>query len=283
MADRGGDVRRITCGLIGAHIANSRFGDALAMLGADHDIEVAFEKIDTGDDHEFRFEERVRGLIEDGWTGLTVTHPFKRQAMAMCDRTFGMPERLRAANTLVFDDGIAATNTDYTGLRGAWAEIMGGARPGRVAMAGAGGVARAIVAALLEAGAAEIAVWDLTPGAAEALAEEAGGVVRAVSVEEAPALIAAADGLANATPLGMAAHPGSAFDAAALGPQSWAFDAVYGPAPTQFARDANAAGLTLITGHDLFRHMMLGSFKAYTGIDLDPAATLPKLKALTGG
>ncbi|MEX2520815.1 MAG: hypothetical protein WD969_15965 [Paracoccaceae bacterium] len=276
-------MKRITCGLIGAHIANSRFGDALAMLGAEQGVAVAFRKIDTGDDHEFPFEERVRSLIRSGWTGLTVTHPFKRQAMAMADRRFGLPERLRAANTLLFDDGVAATNTDYTGLRGAWAEIMGAERPGRVGMAGAGGAARAIGAALSEAGATEIAVWDLTPGAAEALAVEAGGVVRAVSVEEAPALIAAADGLVNATPLGMAAHPGSAFEAAALGPQGWMLDAVYGPAPTRFACDAAAAGLTSITGHDLFRHMMLGSFKAYTGIDLDPAAALPKLKALTGG
>ena len=276
-------VETLKAGLIGAHIENSRFGAALAMVGAEHGLAVEFEHIDVAHIDGFDFAAMVRDLIDRGWTGVTVTHPHKIDAMALADRRFGVPAALASANTLVFRDGIEATNTDYTGFRAMWAAAMNAAPPGRVAIAGAGGVARSIAAALDEAGAEEIAVWDMTPGAAARLASEIGGVVRAVQATEAPALIAAADGLVNATPLGMAAHPGSVFDRDALGPQKWLFDAVYAPRPTQLADEAADAGLTCLTGHDLFRHMLLGSFEFYSGVSPDRAALLPRLKALTEG
>lgn len=276
-------TRKIKAGLIGAHIENSKFGVSLAMVAEAHGIAVEFEHIDTADQPDFDFAATVRGLIEAGWSGVTVTHPWKIDAMALADRRRNAPDTLASANTLLFRDVIEATNTDYTGFRAMWAEAMGGAAPGRVAMAGAGGVARSIAAALSEAGAEDIAVWDLTPGAADRLASEIGGAVRAVAPEEAVNLIAAANGLVNATPLGMAAHTGAAFEGAALGPQNWLFDAVYAPAPTLQARLAAAAGLMCLTGHDLFRHMLLGSFEFYTGVTPDAAAMLPKLKTLSEG
>ena len=89
-----------------------------------------------------------------------------------------------------------------------------------------------------------------------------------------------AHGLVNATPLGMAEYPGTAFDPALLGPQAWAFDAVYTPTNTMFLRDARAAGLAILTGFDLFRSMAVRSFAAYTGIEVDEAAMRPALEAL---
>ncbi|MEM7547013.1 MAG: hypothetical protein AAF367_15900 [Pseudomonadota bacterium] len=270
---------KITCGLIGDHIGDSRFGVALAQVGAEHGVEVAFEHIDTAERHRFDFDGTILQLRKEGWTGVTVTHPWKLDAMALADLKCGVPERLLSSNLLRFGHGIEASNTDYTGFRNMWAEAGLGA-PGRVAMAGAGGVARSIAAALDTLGAEDIAVWDMRAGAAEALAKEIGGTVRAVLPMDAPAVVGAATGVVNATPLGMAAHPGTAFAALGLGPQSWAFDAVYAPAPTVFATDAAAAGLALLSGHDLFRYMLLGSFKVYTGIEPDAVAMLPVLRAL---
>lgn len=273
---------KVVCGLIGDHIENSRFGAALARVGAAYDVEVVFEHIDTAHIHDFDLPETVQRLRDQGWTGVTVTHPYKTDAMALADTRRGVPDRLGSSNLLLFGDRVEATNTDYIGFLNMWAEAGIGV-PGRIAMAGAGGVARSIATALDELGAAEVVVWDARPGAAPTLAKEVGGTVRAVMPQDAPALIAAADGLVNATPLGMAAHPGSVFERSALGPQSWVFDAVYAPAPTVLASDANAAGIGCLTGHDLFRHMLLGSFEAYTGIRPDAAAMLPVLKALTEG
>jgi shikimate dehydrogenase len=273
---------KLVCGLIGDHIENSRFGAGLSRVGAEHGVEVAFEHIDTAHIPDFDFRATVARLRDQGWTGVTVTHPYKTDAMALADTRRGVPDRLASSNLLLFGDVMEATNTDYVGFQNMWAEA-GVGTPGRVAMAGAGGVARSIATALDELGASEVIVWDPRPGAAPALAREVGGVVHAVLPQDAPALIAAADGLVNATPLGMVAHPGSAFERSALGPQGWAFDAVYAPAPTRFAEDAREAGIRCLTGHDLFRHMLLGSFEAYSGIKPDASAMFPVLKALTEG
>jgi len=80
--------------------------------------------------------------------------------------------------------------------------------------------------------------------------------------------------------MGMVEYPGSAFDEADLGDQNWAFDAVYTPIDTDFLQAASKAGLQVVTGFDLFRHMALGSFAALTGVTPDPAEILPRLEAL---
>jgi len=80
--------------------------------------------------------------------------------------------------------------------------------------------------------------------------------------------------------MGMAEYPGSAFDAGLLGDQVWAFDAVYTPTDTAFLNDAARAGLHCLTGFDLFRHMAVRSFAAYTGIMPDLDDIMPKLEAL---
>jgi shikimate dehydrogenase len=78
----------------------------------------------------------------------------------------------------------------------------------------------------------------------------------------------------------MAEYPGTAFDPGLMGQQSWAFDAVYTPTQTMFLRDANVAGLSILTGFDLFRSMALRSFEAYTGLHVDDAALHSTLDAL---
>ena len=188
---------------------------------------------------------------------------------------------LGAANTLVFKgDRVSGHNTDYTGFLSAWRANMGEAAPGRVAMAGAGGVAAALAPALLELGAEEIALWDIDPAKAAALKAKLDGPVRVVNSADAIGATHEADGLVNATALGMAEYPGMAFALKAIGKQCWAFDAVYTPPETLFLETTRAAGLTVISGFELFKHMALRSFAAYTGVTPDQTAMLPRLDAL---
>ncbi|WGH78905.1 shikimate dehydrogenase family protein [Jannaschia ovalis] len=268
----------LRCGLIGENIGASRLHRALDLMGAAHGVEVAFTAIDTAGDPDFDFDATVDELRLLGWTGVTVTHPWKTHAAAWAGSAM-VPgcERLGAANTLTFAPP-AGHNTDYTGFLAAWDHEMAGRAPGAVAVAGAGGVARAVLPALIARGADPMTVWDLDRAAALALAAATGAT--AVDPRDAADAIRAADGLVNCTPLGMAAHPGSAFPAEAIGPQGWAFDAVYTPTETAFLRDARKAGLAILTGFDLFRHMAIRSFAAYTGITPDPAPTLAALAAL---
>jgi shikimate dehydrogenase len=107
-----------------------------------------------------------------------------------------------------------------------------------------------------------------------------GGPVRAVSTGDSRSVIEDADGLVNASALGMGDDRRSAFSIEAIGSQTWAFDAVYTPTNTTFLRAAGSRGLTTISGFDLFRHMILGSFEAYSGIQPNKDAMLPLIDAL---
>jgi shikimate dehydrogenase len=81
-----------------------------------------------------------------------------------------------------------------------------------------------------------------------------------------------ADGLVNATPLGMAGYGGSAFPKTVLNGPRWAFDAVYTPIDTPFVLSACAAGLSVISGYELFFHQGVDAFAIFTGRQVDAKA-----------
>lgn len=270
---------KIRAGLIGSDIGRSRFGQAMQLLCTARDIELEYTAIDTSGDTTFDLDRTVAALRAEGWTGVSVTHPHKIHA-ARIARQAGSPGELSSANLLLFGAGITATNTDYLGFLQAWRTTFGARRPGSVALAGAGGVAHAIGPALARLGAASIAIWDVDADQSRTLARDIGPVATALTPERVADAIAAADGLVNATPLGMGSSRRSAFDPALLGPQTWAFDAVYTPADTPFLQDARRAGLTTISGFELFRHMAVASFAAYCDQAADPADLLKLIETL---
>ncbi|MEO1549773.1 MAG: shikimate dehydrogenase [Pseudomonadota bacterium] len=263
-------TKRITAGLIGSHIGRSRLARGLEVLCNHHGLELAFEPIDSAVLPAFDFAACVESLRAKGWTGVTVTHPQKPQAAAFAGAHMA-PDvaHLGASNTLIFRP-LSGHNTDYSGFLAAWRARMGSA-PGRVAMAGAGGVARALGPAFATLGARDIALWDEDPDRATDLASRIGPPARAIPPQEIAEAVALADGLVNATPLGMGADARSAFQLSHLGPQSWAFDAVYTPVWTPFLGAARQAGLTCLTGFDLFTFMALDSFSLYAELPADPS------------
>lgn len=273
-------MKTLRAGLIGSHIQATRLPAALRIMCDAVGMDLDFTLIDTGDDAAFDFDGCVDDLRARGWTGVTVTHPWKAHAAAYAAEGM-LPDvaHLGASNTLIFGDRLQGYNTDYTGFLAAWAATYGGG-PGVVAMAGAGGVARALGPALASLKATEIRIWDIDAGRAAALAAEIGPVARAVPLAEAEAAARGADGLVNATALGMGGKGGSAFAPDWIGKQAWAFDAVYTPTDTPFLKAAAAAGLATISGFDLFRHMAVRSFAAYSGEVPDEATIFPLLAPL---
>lgn len=275
----------LTAGLIGENIGRSRLPKALKRMCDMHGISLRFSLIDTAHLKSFDFEETVDGLREKDWTGVTVTHPFKTQAADYANE--GMAPSvagLGASNLLVFGrqedpDDVAGHNTDYTGFLSAWRARMGNISPGRIAVAGAGGVAHAIVPALERLGATEIVIWDPQIDRAIALAGKV-SVAKAIPMMGAPEAVRQANGLVNASPLGMREYPGSAFDPSTLGEQDWAFDAVYTPTDTEFLKSAERAGLRCMSGFDLFQHMAIRSFEVYTGLRLNVVDMVAELDPL---
>lgn len=269
---------RLKAGLIGAHISRTRLPAALQIMCDAHDMTLEFDLIDTAALTAFDFDATVHGLRDRGWTGVTVTHPYKTNAARYAED--GMhPDvaHLGACNTLVFGEYLIGYNTDFTGFLAAFEGVQD---RGPVVMAGAGGVARSIGAALVKLGVSDLAIYDPDTLRAKDLAFSIGPPARAIPSQALADAVATASGLVNASPLGMAEYPGSAFEAALLGRQHWAFDAVYTPTDTAFLNDAAHAGLHCITGFDLFRHMAVRSFAAYTGVMPDLDKIMPKLEAL---
>ncbi|PTX54220.1 shikimate dehydrogenase [Litoreibacter ponti] len=268
----------LIAGLIGAHISRTRLPAALQILCDEHGMGLEFYLIDTAEKSEFDFDATVHGLRNRGWTGVTVTHPFKTNAARYAeDGMHPEVEHLGACNTLVFGEYVTGFNTDYTGFLAAMEPVD---EIGSVVMAGAGGVARALGAALVKRGARDIAIYDTDRVRAEDLAFSLGPPARAIPSDALAEAMRLADGLVNATPLGMAEYPGAAFDLSLLDRQGWAFDAVYTPTDTAFLQAASAAGLQIFTGFDLFRHMAIRSFAAYTGLEVEPEDFLPLLEDL---
>ncbi len=140
------------------------------------------------------FCETTRSLGDAGLLGANVTIPHKQAALALSDEVSEAARAIGAANTLTFSSGggIAAENTDAPGLI---ASLPTSPKGLSVLVLGAGGSARAIVWALLDAGAGEVSVWNRTYGRAVALARDLGA--RAVSRPVDAEL------LVNCTPVGL--------------------------------------------------------------------------------
>jgi shikimate dehydrogenase len=210
--------------------------------------------------------EVVPALAGSGFAGANVTIPHKQAALALSDEASEAARQIGAANTLVFapDGTIAAENTDAPGFIAALARPPRGQR---AMVLGAGGSARAVAWALREAGAAEVLVWNRTPGRARALAEDLG--VRAVDAPQA------ADLLVNCTSVGLdlerSASPedalnqlGLTFDA--IAEYSYVVDMVYrANSRTPLLVAAEARGRPALDGLDVLVAQGALSFELWTG------------------
>ena len=206
------------------------------------------------------FAETVRALPGSGYRGANVTIPHKLAALALADSATPAAAAVGAANTLTFEDGaIEADNTDAGGLLAALGEPPAARR---ALVLGAGGAARAVVWALLDAGAAEVSVWNRTSERADELAADL--KARAVRTPEP------ADIVVNATSVGM--DEGDRTDAlplAGLEPPAVAVELVYrgDGSSTPFAAWATAAGARVVDGLEVLVQQGALSFQRWTGVE----------------
>jgi shikimate dehydrogenase len=218
------------------------------------------------------FDLAFRGLAALGFAGANVTLPHKERALALADAATPRARRIGAANTLVLrDGGVEADNTDGFGFLENLRQCAPGWRAGAgpAVVLGAGGAARAVVAALLDAGCPELRLTNRTRDRAEALAGALGGAlggpVTVVDWAEAPAAMDGATTLVNATSLGMQGQPpfDLPLDAAPAG--ALATDLVYVPLLTPFLAAAQARGLATVDGLGMLLHQARPGFAAWFG------------------
>lgn len=199
-----------------------------------------------------------------GLAGMSVTMPHKEAVAGQLDHLDPLARRLAAVNCVVrSDDGLVGHNTDATGFA-AWLAHEGHPVDGaRVAVLGAGGAGRAVVAGALAAGAQEIVVINRSAGRAhEAVALDAGRCRQGQ-----PGDVATADIVVNATPVGMTGHPGLPLDVDLLRPGQVVADLIYDPLDTALVRAARDRGVVALNGLGMLVHQAADAFRLWTGVE----------------
>lgn len=206
----------------------------------------------------------VRSLRHLGLAGLNVTAPHKEAAAEACDDLSDEAALLRAVNTVIVreDGSIRGESTDGPGFLDSLAEEGVDCRGTRTLVLGGGGAARAVVVALVRAG-AEVVVGARDPSRASRAGALAGGGA-VLSLGEAERSLAEFALVVQATSVGMAGEE-AVLDASRLGPGQVAIDLVYHPADTRFLLAAKEAGARTVGGIGMLVHQAAHSFRIWTG------------------
>jgi 3-dehydroquinate dehydratase/shikimate dehydrogenase len=222
------------------------------------------------------FDAFMRSVLQRKWLdfgGFSVTIPHKQNALEFVRASAGfvepLAEKFGAINTVLIskDNTLKAYNTDYAGALDA---ITDGSRIKRrdlkrtaVAVIGAGGVARAIVAGLTDAG-AKIKIYNRTVEKAEKLASEFG--CEFAGLDELKGMNAKL--VVNCTSIGM--HPdvdATPIPVEFLKKGMVIFDTVYNPAKTLLLKQAKRKRLKTIDGVSMFVNQAMSQFRLFTGQD----------------
>lgn len=268
-------MTRVKLGLIGDNIARSKSPRLHRTAGALTGLDVTYDRLIPAD-MGLTFDEAFAQARDSGFRGINVTYPYKELVTSRVTVPDPLVRAIGAVNTVVFDaSGPQGYNTDYTGFMAAYATERGESNPGTVCLIGTGGVGKAVAFGLAALNAREIRCVDLDAAKAEELARALRALGSDTKVSTSGDAIAAArgaDGIINCTPMGMIGIGGTPLPAASMQGASWAFDAVYTPVDTPFLQDAQAAGLAVISGYELFFGQGVDAWMIFTGVTLDHAA-----------
>jgi shikimate dehydrogenase len=235
------------------------------------------------------FSQALRMLPRMGFAGVNVTVPHKEAALAAVDRVDPLARRIGAVNTVVVeaDGALIGSNTDAYGFMENLRAGAPGWTPttGAAVVLGAGGAARAVAVALLEAGATALRVVNRTESRAEALVRDLDGAVKVVPWEHRSASLADAALLVNTTTLGMTGQPPLDLDLAGLPPEAVVSDIVYSPLETPLLTAARTRGNPVVDGLGMLLHQARPGFAAWFGVkpEVDNALRDFVLQSLPAG
>jgi shikimate dehydrogenase len=216
-------------------------------------------------------EQALRALPALSFAGVNLTIPHKEPAALLVDRVSSAAERIGAVNTVVVEPNGAlfGDNTDGFGFIASLSESGVGwrAEAGPAVLLGAGGAARAVAAALIDAGVPEVRLLNRTPERADTLALELGDPVHAVPWQERNAALKDAALLVNTTSLGMREQPPLVLALDALARSAIVTDVVYTPLITALLAVARARGNPVVDGLGMLLHQARPGFRAWFGVD----------------
>jgi shikimate dehydrogenase len=228
----------------------------------------------------------VEGRRSDlDWRGCNVTIPHKESIAALLDEIASDAAAIGAVNCVVREsDRLVGYNTDVSGIAGALGAKPLGSR--HVAIIGAGGAARAMLAYLSGRGPARVTLLARDQAKARNLYSLAGSAdVRWASLDEADTALEGAALIVNASPLGMDGSermPETLLEAVEANARGTIlFDMVYQPLATDFLRRGTAAGGEPVDGLAMLIGQARSAFERF--FRAEPPAGDKSLRTLLTG
>jgi shikimate dehydrogenase len=274
----------ITIGLVGRGIGASlsplmheREGDRQGLDYRYHLID--FDRLQLDDSALPHILAEARDL---GFAGLNITYPFKQAVLPLLDDLAPDAAAIGAVNTVVLAGArTIGHNTDCWGFAESFRRDLPHAARGRVLQLGSGGAGAAVSQALLQCGVDHLDIYDTDLARAEASAARLqrllGADVRAIVDLTSAARLA--DGIVNATPVGMTKHPGLPVDATLVEPRHWVADVVYFPLETALIRHARAQGCAVMPGGGMAVYQAVRAFVLFSGRKADAVAMSETFRA----
>jgi shikimate dehydrogenase len=216
------------------------------------------------------FEETLRRHVNEGWRGGSVTMPHKVAALGIADEATDNARAIGSSNTLIFRDGrIIADNYDGVGfienLRLTAGANFDPSKPGLVF--GAGGAARAVIHAMLDAGLPELRLANRTREKAEELKDQFGDRVTVIDWNDSESALPGAATIVNTTSMGMKHVPPLPFSLDRADDGAVAADIIVSPLElTPFLRVAKARELTIVEGLGMLLFQAPPGFEAWFGV-----------------
>jgi shikimate dehydrogenase len=261
------DDRIPLAGVIGSPVAHSRSPQLHAHWLKVNGLRGYYVPLDIATED---LREVLRSLPRMGFVGVNITVPHKEKVMEIADLVSDRATVVGAANTLIFraDGKIHADNTDGYGFISNLRQEAPGWDPtaGAAAVLGAGGAARAVVAALLDAGVPEILIANRTRVRAEALRDDFGKRLRVVDWVQAGNMFDDAATVVNTTSLGMVGMPPLRVPLDGLNPGTVVNDLVYAPLKTELLAEAEEMGCIAVDGLGMLLHQAVPAFERWFGV-----------------
>jgi len=269
------DGKTLVYGIIGHPVAHSYSPAMQNAALVDLGLNGVYVPFDAAPMH---VAEAVAGLRVLGIAGVNVTVPYKEIVKLYLDELAESADLYGVVNTVVNRQGrLIGHNTDGPGFIKALREDQGyDPAQGPALLLGAGGAARAVAMALVQAGCPELGVVNRDRNRALALAQMLHAKTDFTpwvlpwdaSVQELTDLARQATLVVNCTTLGMSGQETGEWPLpdGLPGPGQLAYDLVYNPPETPFMARAAANGAKVANGLGMLLHQGALALELWTGL-----------------
>lgn len=206
------------------------------------------------------------GLSALGFSGCNVTVPHKEAVIPHLKNLTARARRIGAVNTIwCSEEGLQGDCTDGEGFMADLSARFPEWRQhkDKVVVIGAGGAARAVLAALHEEGCRNLTILNRSPDRAAAVCQHLGIEARITGLE--PTSLRGAGLVINTTSLGMKGQPSLDLECAEMRKNGLVYDLVYNPAETAFLHAARQRGLKTANGLGMLLYQAVPGFERWFG------------------